>query len=188
MANIVVMQRKSLLMKLRISYLLSLFVLIFGSCISPPNYPIEPEITFMSISRTEVDQNDTIRIKIEYTDGDGDLGYATQDTFCKQCNLDTCLGGGRSLFLIDERVPQCFAAVYQIPIIPPKGSSDAISGSIDFTGPPICCINTGFPCLLDSVKILDTVNLSVFLRDRAGNFSDTLALPPIIVHCNKLVQ
>jgi len=161
---------------------------MMASCISPPNYPIEPVITFASLSRTEVDQKDTVRIKVEFTDGDGDLGFATQDTLCKLCNLDTCLGGGRSLFLIDDRVPQCFTAVYQIPVIPPKGSSDAISGEIDFTSPPICCINAGFPCVLDPVKILDTVYFSVFLRDRAGNISDTLALPPIIIRCDRIVQ
>jgi len=186
-ANIVVISAKIEQMK---RYGVVIFF-ILSACASPPIYKIEPVITFSSISRTEIDQNDSVRIRVEFTDGDGDLGYDSQDTLCKSlCNVDSCLGGGRTLFLLDNRLPNCLGEVYQVPFIPPKGSSDAISGSIEVVKSRICCLKPplGSQCSRNLINPLDTVIYSIFLIDRAGHFSDTVELPPIVIHCDRVVE
>lgn len=173
---------RNVLSKLRIYHLCSL--LLLAGCISPPSYPVEPEIKFLSLSRTVINQQDSVRVKFEFKDGDGDLGFQSTDT--GDCNLcdTTCLQHPTfSLFLFDNRT-SCLTP-YNIPYIPPKGSSDAISGKVDFVVSLICCIPpNNFPCIPSPDYPQDTVRYSIQLKDRAGHLSNKLELPPILIHCN----
>lgn len=169
-------------MKLRLYHLSAL--LIFAGCISPPTYPVEPEIKFLSLSRNLVSQLDSVRVEFTFTDGDGDIGKINPDSAgCNTCILDSCLHTDWSLFLTDTR-KGCME-LFMVPYIPPKGSSDVISGKFNIVISGICCFypdNTG--CVPNSNYPRDTVVYAVQIKDRAGHLSNKLELPPIIVQCN----
>ncbi len=164
-----------------------------AACSSPPDYPIEPEIKFLSLSTDTVlqtppsgESGGTVRVILEFTDGDGDIGYEGVNTdSCILCDPELgCLQNKTfNLFVFDHRLPNCLSP-YQVPYIPQRGSSDAISGTIDLEIFPVCCISKdGFPCL-SNVGTFDTVYYSIQIKDRAGHQSNRLELPPIIIECN----
>lgn len=174
--------QKNPVMKLSLSSLLGISILLHG-CISPPSYPIEPQISFLSISKTTAVQLDSLRVEFSFTDGDGDLGfepYSPSD--CDLCS-DSCLTEETlSIFVFDNR-SECLTP-FNVPSIPPKGSSDAISGKINMVIYPVCCIVNGFACIPSSEQPTDTVIFSIQLKDRAGNLSNIIDLPPVIVSCS----
>lgn len=176
--------------KTKAYYLLLLPVFISG-CGDKPSYGIEPEITFLSISRSIANQNsignDTVTVVFAFTDGDGDLGYqesGQNDTSsCDLCSTGTCNQNQFDLYFKDTR--NGCTILYKIPYIPPKGSTNAISGDIDFVAPTGCCIYSPTAgCFPNPAHPLDTVVFTVQIRDRAGHFSNSIELPEIILHCN----
>ncbi len=51
------------------------------SCLPKPNYPLVPEIGFVSLKRIPAGAgNDSVLLTISFKDGDGDLGLGQQDT------------------------------------------------------------------------------------------------------------
>ncbi len=161
------------------------FSLFAGGCINPPQYPPEPEIKFLSLSRNIIDQLDSVRVEFSFTDGDGDLGFRNADTTdCNFCDTTDCLEHPTfSLFLYDNRTG-CFSP-YDIPFIPPKGSSDAISGRVNFVLSSICCVPPdNFPCIPNPEYPFDTVYYSIRIKDRAGNLSNLIDMPPLVIRCN----
>lgn len=169
-------------MKLQLSSLLLMCML--SSCLSPPSYPIEPQIEFVSISKTTVEQLDSLRVVFSFTDGDGDLGFAAYDSSdCNKCS-DSCLTHpSLSIFIFDNRTG-CLSP-FNVPYIPPKGSSDAISGKVDVVISSVCCIlPNGFACIPSSQYPLDTVRYSIQMKDRAGHLSNKIELPPVKINCN----
>ena len=56
------------------------FLLVFQSCINTPDFPLEPKIKFNSLSFIKTNANEILRLKIDFTDGDGDLGLSGLDT------------------------------------------------------------------------------------------------------------
>ena len=55
-----------------------------SSCLSPPEYPVTPEITFKSItskrSVSTIATIDSVQVTVKFQDGDGDLGLSNADT------------------------------------------------------------------------------------------------------------
>lgn len=172
-------------MKLRLSHLLILTLFVLGGCISPPDYPDEPEIEFLSLSRTQVGQQlDTLRVEFRFQDGDGDLGFESYDSStCNPCDTSCLEHPTQSIYLFDNRTG-CLVG-FNTPYIPPKGSSDAISGKVSLVIPPICCIpENGFACAPSTTEPFDTVIYSIQMRDRAGHLSNRIDLPPVVISCN----
>ncbi|GIV35183.1 MAG: hypothetical protein KatS3mg031_2718 [Chitinophagales bacterium] len=176
--------------KIKTYWMIGLMAFAAG-CSNPPDYPVEPVLKLVSLSRNVIYQNptgsspgDSVRVIFEFTDGDGDLGFENyQSESCNLCDtLDCYEHSTLSLFLFDNRQPGCLIP-YNLPYIPPRGSSDAISGTIDLVISSICCIKNSFPCLPYPGQT-DTVIYSVQIRDRAGNRSSRLELPPITIICN----
>ncbi len=65
--------------------------LTFSSCFKDPGYPKEPHIIFKSIKQTG---NNVIDVKVNFTDGDGDLGLTDDDNlppFNQVLTYDTLL-------------------------------------------------------------------------------------------------
>ena len=139
---------------------LFLFVAIISSCIKPPDYPDEPVIEFFSLnSNLLIEQQDDLIITFSFTDGDGDLG--SEDSL--------------NVFLEDMRVPG-FIRPFKIPFIPPRGHHKAISGEIQLTLPS----NT-VSCVLNPE--MDTLVYSITIEDRAGNVSNAILTPDILIEC-----
>lgn len=147
------------------------------SCIKPPQFPIEPVITYIGVDNPQIFQgsatapNDTLTIHFSFTDGDGDLSFADDSV---------------DVFLIDSRVPQ-FPITYRIPSINPEGASNGIQGDIWVNIPNkplnICCYINGQACAVGTTQAVDTFTYSIQIRDRAGNYSNTIKTERLTVIC-----
>ena len=176
----------------------TIFVMLIVACSTPPEYPIEPQIAFNGYSTCKVDfdtiplhisgQLDTVFVKIDFTDGDGDSGYETTDTAtCDFCTWDgptSCLSHPtRDLFLFDLR-DSCMTA-YNMPYITETNSNGSVKGVVKLDVFGICCKkNVGIPCGLSAVPVADTLLYQIVIRDKAFHYSNRITLPPVYVHCD----
>lgn len=159
---------------------------VVSSCLKPPpSYPIEPKIEFKSLSKTVIEEYDTLTITVNFTDGDGDLGPKGLIPSCTAniCDLvsdSSCLNDPAwSLYLLDHR-DSCLSLL-NIPYIEPKGKYDDLSGEIIFSTPPVSCKVRDCSPLPGCPD--DTVVYTVLFKDRAGHWSNGIQTPPVIIHC-----
>ena len=158
-----------------IYYLIGLLSLpfFFLSCIKGPDFPDEPRLEFVSISRTVLNQGldeDSTELILSFTDGDGNLGNE-QDL---------------NVFFIDLRDTSQSFTTYRIPFIPEEGVANGISGELYIELESSCCIyeNNQPPCTPSDEFPMDTVQYEVYIVDRAGNESNRVLIPPITLLCN----
>ncbi len=148
-------------------------------CVQPPDYPDEPVIEFMSLSKTTLKQAslgaDSVVVTFSYTDGDGDLGFT-----------DT----SASIFIVDGR--DAFQKPsYRIPSVGTQGAGNGISGEISIIVPNTCCIypsSSGVPpCDTSSFapQAFDTVFYIISIRDRSGHLSNAIQTSPIRLQCRR---
>jgi hypothetical protein len=153
--------------------LLAGFFLFLSDCATPPNYPNEPVITFKSLSRNYMKQNsnslaDSLLLTFSFTDGDGDLG--------SDDSVGVYIKDGRDGF---DKPP------YKIPYINPQGAGNGISGEISIRLNTTCCtFANGYPpCSVVPNVPYDTLTYQVYIRDRAGNESNVIETPQILLYC-----
>jgi hypothetical protein len=142
---------------------------LLGACVQPPEYPIEPVLTFRAISATTLDLSapEEVFLSIDFTDGDGDLGQGNAE----DPDADTV----KNVIVEDSRVPG-FPILYHIDEVVPRSSVQAISGRIDLR------FNPGFFACLNG-EVADTLTLSVKVVDRAGNESNVVRTPELLLLC-----
>jgi hypothetical protein len=172
----------------KLFYLGAFIVVALSSCVSPPQYPIEPVIEFVSVSRDTIQPSDSISFNISFTDGDGDIGsdedvtvnpddslcrHFTDSSLCDQVSQSYL---SYSLLALDNRSINGIRCIKtsRIPFIPAKGSSKAISGDITFVTPRISCIPG---------KTVDTLTYLILIRDRAGHCSNVVTTPNVYIMC-----
>lgn len=144
--------------------------LFVSSCSKPPEYPIEPVIGFVEITKSTVQQNtDTFSLVISFTDGDGDLGWP-----------EDAINSG-DIFVVDSRTGNVLP--YKIPEIEPQGVSNGISGEIKLLLIAECCIDVLQPCINDPENQPETYSYLVQIKDRADNFSNQVETTPITLLC-----
>jgi hypothetical protein len=156
---------------------LLLIAALAGSCIKPPEFPIEPVITYEGVNDTEVYQgsssapNDTLTVHFTFTDGDGDLSFPSD-------SID--------VFLTDSRVPQ-FPVTYRLPNITGEGAANGIEGDIWVNIPNkpfnICCYLGGQACAVSTTQPADTFSFAIQIRDRAGHYSNVIRTETLRVLC-----
>lgn len=149
---------------MRLGLGLIVMLILTNGCIKLNNFPPTPVITFKSLSTTEVKQGVTpIKIIFKFTDGDGDLGLTQQDT-------------SKDVLILDIRQGSpAFPPIqydYRMPYVTPEGNNKSISGEVEIDIPNTFCR----PGL-----VVDTLRYSIQIKDRAGNKSNTLETPSIIV-------
>lgn len=129
-----------------------LVALLFSGC-KKEELPISntPAIKFISISpNPAIKYQDEITIVIEYTDGDGDLGENTPDV--------------KNLFVTDQR--NNVTSEFRINQLAPLGQPIIITGKLNITLTP-----QGF---VDDSHTTETTTYSIYVKDRAGNASNTV--------------
>lgn len=166
----------------------ALALAVFFSCANPPEYPREPIIEFVSISKDTIRRPstdnvikfnqpifvDTTLITIDFTDGDGDIGDRANENGVAELRL----------FYIDSR--NGAVSQLQIPFVNEAGASSGIKGSITFRFIPTCCISELLidPCNSFNPDFLyDEFTLDVYIEDRAGNVSNTVTTAPLYIKC-----
>jgi hypothetical protein len=164
-------------MKIKISILSILILLGIASCYKTPEYPVVPFIEFDSYSVSGIYTIGTVEnLRISFTDGDGDLGLVS--------NNDTV--NINSLVVSCVNYPT-LTYISSIPRIPSKGTSKGISGTIDIKLNSLITelgCSLGFDSLGTTFKVpTDTLRFNVFIKDRAGNQSNTIVTPGLVIQC-----
>ena len=174
-------KKKSKMKELKIlqtAKFLPLGLLAFAlACASPPDYPMEPFIKDMQLSKDTLQRAtkgnvflDSTFVSFSFTDGDGDIG--DQDSI--------------NLFLKDLR--DNVVLKNRIPFVPELGASNGIKGQITVKVYTTCCIfppQLGLdPCFdTDPSFPFDEVVYEIYITDRAGHKSNVLQTAPIYIRC-----
>lgn len=151
----------------------TLSLLIAFSCTNPPDYPIEPVIEFVSLSKNSMQQGanpnaDSTLLTLSFTDGDGDIG--SDDSI--------------SIFLVDTR-DDFEQPGFRIPFVGAQGVGKGISGEIYIALPTSCCYyeDGRTPCERLS-GATDELIYDLYIKDRAGNASNVIQTAPITLRCD----
>jgi len=140
----------------QVFYILIIAVLI-AACKKEDAVSSEPEIELLNVSPLEMVQfEENVTIRIKYTDGNGDLGNEDPDADV--------------LRIKDSRLSE--PDWYHVQPLAPIGSEVAIEGELDIT------LNTLF--LLGNGS-QETTTFSIRIRDRAGNYSNEVVTPVILI-------
>lgn len=116
-----------------------------------------PEIQLMSLSHDTIRQyEETLVIRIKYTDGDGDLGFEEPDKY--------------ALFVRDVRLED-FDNFYIGPVAPP-GEKIPVEGEIDIELPSLFIFGNGEQ---------ESTYFEIKMVDRAGNESNMLTTERVII-------
>lgn len=173
-------------------YVIMTTILLAASCTQPPEYPDEPIIEYKNVNKNTIYQGsrtgrlDTLVITFSFTDGDGNLG-------------DTARVDGPNVLLIDSR-DSTITLPYKIKPIPEQGSNNGISGEMTaivsntsksiisgkdtFKLGNICCIIPDVEiCSTDPLYPRDTFSYLIRVRDKAGNWSNTIRTETITILC-----
>ena len=155
--------------------------LLAWGCAQAPDYPVEPIIEIMDLNKTTIAQGnqnaspDTLLVRFSFTDGDGDIGFPD--------DVDTV-----DTYLTDSR--DGFINRFRLPTISTQGVGKGISGEVTLRIPNrpfrICCTfpNGATACQPNPQFPTDTFSYAIQIRDRAGNFSNTVRTETITILCN----
>lgn len=151
-----------------------------GACLSPPDYPVEPVLTFVGLSKDTLLQagpvlaRDTFFLRLSFTDGDGDIGNDQNSA--------------RSNVFVENKLTGDTLSPVLLSPIPEEGAQNGVSGELTVRLFSTCCDFPDFtvlPCEPSDEYPLDTLLLEAYMIDRAGNESNRVDLPPIILRCDR---
>ncbi len=161
-----------------------LVVIGFSSCLKGPEYPIEPNITNVTIDKTVIDNFvESFVISIDFEDGDGDLGAIPDSGGDSPAASD-------NVFIVDNRIniglDSVFLRQFSVETLTPSGGNQTIDGTIRVTVTDVCCFNEGgsAACPFNDVRIeTNEVVFDVYVMDRAGHKSNVMQTPPLTIRC-----
>lgn len=160
--------------------MLSLATGLLMSCREKEEYPPQPRIEFLSFTKFEHPSGyDTLGVLlISYTDGDGDLGIPGWDTTAYNFFVSYFVMKNGELqpgTFFNTQTGQ-FDTIHfnnRFGPLAPDDYTGWIKGEIEDTIKPLYDPR--------STKEFDTIQFKVYLRDQAGNQSNTVETPLIIV-------
>lgn len=163
-----------------------LFILIYcTSCkteIGP--FPVEPKLDYQGIQKitTEEGKDSIIQIKMNFTDGDGDIGLGDYDTmppfnFGSEYFYNAYISvkkqeNGKLDYLIDPVNQDTINFNNRIPIITPSGDNKNIDGEITLN------IRANFPV----TQVPDSIQFTIFIYDRALHKSNEIQTPVFFIN------
>ncbi|MBX7050900.1 MAG: hypothetical protein K1X54_02590 [Flavobacteriales bacterium] len=140
----------------KISYLLVATALLF-SCKKKDEDPTAPVLEFKEISSSQVEQfNNTVRITIGFEDHQGDLGETDPDIL--------------TLRVKDSRLADF--DWYHVPPMTPDNQELHIKGTYSIELDPLFLMGNGSQ---------EQTSFSIEIRDRAGNWSNTIRTPNVLI-------
>ncbi len=156
--------------------LLLMLAITCSQCLDAPDYPDEPRIEFISLSKDTMQQGifmqDSLLVRFHFEDGDGDIGRDEQ-------------AAENNIFFIDERTGRV-DNTFGIPAIPVEGAGNGVEGEIKIVLFSTCClyVDGTDPCMPNPSVEYDTLQYRIFIKDQAGNVSNEILTTPIILKCN----
>lgn len=161
--------------KLLISFLVLAGILLFDGCIKREEFPLEPRIQFVSLTKVKntLGHDDKGILTLSFTDGDGDLGLLPEDTIPPYeptgdyyYNLFiTYLEKVNGKF---DTVPLPFTNNARIPLLNPSLEDKPIKGDISIE----VFIN-------NPLSTNDTIAFDIYIVDRALHKSNIIRTPDI---------
>jgi hypothetical protein len=138
-------------------YLPAILVLGCTKVSNEPFYDLAPRIELVGVENDMVVQfTDSIFVTILYEDGDGDLGNTDPDL--------------NSIFVKDSRLEN--ADEYYLGPLAPAGETISINGTLKLKLSPTFLLGNG---------TTEKMVLTIFVKDRAGNQSNSIETPPITI-------
>ncbi len=141
-------------------------------CETAPIYDDTPNISWGGFTNDTIQQNlGTTKFRIDFTDGDGDLGK-TGDT-------------AQHIIIIDTRRTPNDTSFFQIPTISPSGASSGISGTLEVDFANVCCVNPQMPLILCQpiANTYQPVIYKIRIKDNAGRWSNEIETTPLHLKC-----
>lgn len=151
----------------------TIIILTIAGCYKTQSYPVEPAITFGGFEKDNdiYTLGDSGWMYIKFTDGDGDLGLAT--------NSDS--SHSSKLYIYNLKETTLLDTLNEIPKIPYKGTTVAIDGTIAVKLTSFLQ-EASYQALFDlKGKTSDTFTYSIYITDRARHKSNTIITPEIII-------
>lgn len=134
-----------------------LTLLLFTTCKKEEFVDPVPKIEIQSVSPTTVAEfQDEVIVKLAYEDQDGDVGHWDADSLL--------------LFVKDSRLSE--PDLYHIPSVSPDGDSLNVFGTIS--------VELTAPFLLGNGGS-ESITYSIWMRDRGGNYSNTVETETITI-------
>ncbi|MCP9753898.1 hypothetical protein EGI26_01820 [Lacihabitans sp. CCS-44] len=158
-----------------------LAILALSSCYKEPDFSMTPNIEFASITKDiRLDQftgakKDSIIVSVKFQDGDGDLGFNAEEIGSKVPQTD--YNYVVKSFRKTKGVFTQFNTFETLSGFYPRLKTDDKIGPIEGTLRYRIEIETAFW----PVK-KDTVKFEVYIKDRAGNKSNTVETTPIVLN------
>ena len=148
----------------------SMFRLLGGSAIcgmlflacGKDSFNSKPSLEFLSTAGNDLEQGDLLQINLMVRDKEGDISDTLfVESFTRRCP--------NSIRMLKPPMPE----------IPPKANLEA-KISLNYL---VNVANGEYPTwTLDLCRFSDTLEMSFWIKDKAGNISDTIKLPqPIII-------
>ncbi|MDB5226505.1 MAG: hypothetical protein JWN78_698 [Bacteroidota bacterium] len=158
-------------MNIKISIFIAICLLGIVSCYKSPSYPNTPAIEFDRLETISdvYTLGEEGNLYLKFTDGDGDIGLIPG-------------GDSNSILTYKNTSTDTFfkQSYFNIPFVPKNGTENAISGTIKvkFKDALFSAYNLYF---LFKGKTIDTFSFKMKITDRAGNVSNEITTPPIVV-------
>lgn len=156
-------------------------IFALSSCYKEPNFSLTPEIEFDSITKDiRLDQytggkKDSIIVSVKFKDGDGDLGFNAEEIGSKvpQTDYNYVVKSFRKIkgVFTQYTTSETLSGFY------PRLKTDDKTGPIEGKLSYRIELYTAF-----SPFKKDTVKFEVFIKDRAGNKSNTIETTPVILN------
>jgi len=155
-----------------------LFIILacYVSCTNNPNFNTTPEISFISYSKMEMEQNDlnsdSLFITLAFKDGDGDIGGSNN-------------GVTENIIVTDNRTGLVYD-FFKIPEIVTTGLQNGIEGEMRLKLFTTCCIfpDSIPPCLAPPQYPSNELSFTIVMVDDNGNRSEEIVTPSITLLCN----
>ncbi len=146
--------------------------LLMSGCDNSQPFPDTPEITFVSVTPSEIAQlSGDVKVVFHYQDGDGDLGDDGSGSEFAQ----------KTIFITDTRdiMPDSLAtSSYKIANLTPDTRKPSIQGEMEVSllAPFHCTFLGGGSGCNDN-----EVTFEIYIRDRAGNVSNVIRSNPVTI-------
>jgi hypothetical protein len=156
------------------TFLFIIFSFLLAACVKAPEFSDVPEISFVSVSKVTMMQNDlptdSVFVTFSFTDGDGDLGSGPNGAF--------------NIFLTDTRTG-FQENKFRIPEIPQAGTANGIEGEVRVLLFTTCCIfsDSRPPCTTSPMEPTNDLSYEIYIEDRAGNQSNVIETSLITLVC-----
>ncbi len=139
-----------------------IFVSVTIGCSKRVSYPEQPILDSAWVSTRWIKSaNDTLVIWVSFTDGNGDIGRPPEDTT-------------KDAWITDTRTGYSYA--FAIPMLDPDAGYWGVRGTLQFS-----LINL---LICRPFREVDTTELLIRIRDRAGNLSNEVNTGPVYILCN----